>query len=551
MPLSFYYGKDKLKKADLSSVVEQINQELLQWASVFTTDIEIAAKKLNDLKKISHHFAQELPIYFIAGDLRNANLRNEVLLELLMKHDGIRIMANLSGTDASGFGLRVFTWHPHFRGVEFYRPGVDEGKTTIIIDPHEYVAPVAVIESVCKKLRSRIALPAFSELTRDQSYRADDASVSVRQSGITSLTITLRANEKALLIELVRACLECAESPKSVGVEFVGIWSDVSESLGVKSTSDEFLVTKCGVDTIGTGEIGSIENLNYELLCRILTDAPKSADIKIKWANIVYKKPMEMNYDSSITLIAERRSLRYGYSFLLNNDDYRSPEVISFAREMKELTGLPFDKSRYWMPEEYRGKKYEKVVTGIKEFSRAALKISNKIADDYQTTGGDRNLLIGGYYDSEPGLFAKTEESIPFKQILVEEMKIRYPDFQFDQKGSIGQFGSFSFVRKDPRGLVAYITFQRDPSWGSKIFTITLAANKYMIIGAGAHIGYWWAFERDARFIIGREAWWPYKSPDSLRSSLRNSFSFIDDVGPRFFDEVGDQLVRHFELSSK
>jgi len=550
MPLRFYYGKDKLKKADLSSVVERINQELLQWASAFTTDIEIAVKKLNDLKKIIQFFPQELPIYFVAGKLLDENLRNEGLLELLMRHDGIRITTALKGHDGPGFGLRVFTWNPHFRGFAYYKPDVDEAITTVIIDPNQYVAPVAVIESVCKKLRSRIALPAFSELSRDQSYGADDDSVSVRQSGINSLTITLRANEKALLIELVRACLECAESPKSVGVEFVGTWSDVSESLRVKLTSDEFLITKCGVDTIGSGEIGSIENLNYELLCRILTDAPKSADIKIKWANIEFKKPIDIRYDGSINLLAERRSLSCGYSFLIENDDYRSPEVSSFAREMKELTGLPFDKSRYWIPDGYAGEKYQKTIAGIKAFSRGALEASNKVAEGYRIYGRDRNLNIAGYYDSEPGLFAKVEESVPFKQILIEEMKAKYPEFLFDQKGSIGQYGSFSFASKDPKGLFDYIIFDRDPSWGSKIFTITLAVNKYMMIAAGAEtIGYWWVFKRDARFFIGRDAWWPYKSVDSLRSAMQNSFLFIDDVGPRFFDEAGRLLLQHFRVT--
>ena len=86
MPLKFVYRKDKLKKSDLSSILSDFNDKLLNWTNGYGVDCEITVKNIKDLDKIQKHFPDKSPIFCLEGNYQKYNFTNEELYETFQYH---------------------------------------------------------------------------------------------------------------------------------------------------------------------------------------------------------------------------------------------------------------------------------------------------------------------------------------------------------------------------------------------------------------------------------------------------------------------------------
>lgn len=151
---------------------------------------------------------------------------------------------------------------------------------------------------------------------------------------------------------------------------------------------------------------------------------------------------------------------------------------------------------------------------------------------------------LAGYYDGGMGLFQKDE--VKFNAIVKEEVSRRLPGFIYDKVSSDPLSGTVSFIRRaHDTGLLHYLTFGRDPSWRGKVFTIYFQVNKFPIMDC-AHIwGAWWQFSGDSRSFTD-DLWWRYDTVDNLRETLACAIDFIEDVGERFYREIGALMLQHY-----
>jgi hypothetical protein len=294
MPLSFSNGSSITRKEGFSIDtlpvhLRDLQERMGRWASEYSIDLELTYKKLIDLESAQGFFPADLPIYFAAGDYRPENLTLDDFFALLAQPCSLFMLTKFTSGEYPDFDIFFQMRNPHIRGFAYYDPDKDNNDLHLLeLRPRTVVSAAsrprgpkesyALRAAFYEKLRNELDIQPYEEALEQEIWTSADGLIQIGKetaSGLIGSDVVIRYAD--IHVRAVQRALsglaEFTDSIVSLHLSaLTGTWETVRGFLTNRRIREVFKLSKCGIDTVAGGRLGSFPDLTIYKLIGILRE---------------------------------------------------------------------------------------------------------------------------------------------------------------------------------------------------------------------------------------------------------------------------------------